>query len=166
MKLPKRTDIKNHDEFVTAIKLKYDKDKFDELLQNFDNWDKKITRKNASQDEEKQQERTQKIVRAYNELIEFATPIIQNNRESLTIKLRDEVSARNEYIKDDLKLLNSDYTVPESITEKIKTENDYDDTNPNKNSNTSNNSKKENNFPTDDTKTSTSDNKRSNNSKV
>lgn len=166
LKHANQTDITNHDEILTQTKIPYDQEKFDELLSNFDTWDKKITRKNASQNEEKVQERTQEIVKAYNDLVKFLVPIIANNSEKSTTKLRDEVSARNDYVKDDLKLLNSDYTVPESITEKIKTENDYDDTIPTNNSNPSDNNKKENHLPTDDTKANTSDNKNGDNSKL
>lgn len=166
IKLAEQTNITNDDEILTQPRIPYDKEKFDELLSNFDTWDKKIIRKNASQDEEKVQERTEEIVKAYNELVKFAAPIIKNNSEKLTIKLRDEVSARNEYVKDDLMILNSDYTVPESITEKIQTESDDDNSNLNDNTNTNNSNEQENKSPTDDTKTNTGENKTSDNNKI
>lgn len=118
-------------EEILQSTVKYDSDTFQALLDEFDLWDRKITRKNASKDEDKIEERTQKIIGAYNNLVEFATPIINKNTQRSTKKIRDEITARKDAITDDLQILESDIQVPDKITEKIKTS---DKTNTNSNS--------------------------------
>lgn len=119
----KETNEEVEDDILQS-KLTYDKDTFNALLDEFDEWDKKITRKNASEKDEIIELRTKKIINAYNKLVEFAKPIIESNNEKSTEKIRDEVNTRREYILDDLRTLNSDIEVPKSITEKITTNTD------------------------------------------
>lgn len=116
----------------------YNKDTFRELLNDFDEWDKKITRKNASEKPEIVESRTNEIINAYNKLVEFAEPIIKNNGNKSTKEIRDELTARREYILDDLKILNSNAEVPDSITEKIKTQNNDEQENEQSNKSTGN----------------------------
>ena len=137
IKLKNEADRQSDDEILTESNTPYDTDKLNELLNDFDDWDKKITRKNASQDEDKIQERTQAIINAYNNLVEFGKPIINNNSERSTKRLRDEISTRNEYIRDDLKKLNADYKIPEDITQKIITRTENENNKPESNSNKS-----------------------------
>lgn len=103
----------------------YDKDIFNALLDEFDDWDHKIIRKNASQKDDIVAERTENIINSYNNLIEFAKTILNSeNDEESKSTVRKEIEARKEFIKEDLNILNADVEVPESISEKIHTQDD------------------------------------------
>lgn len=109
-------------EDILQSTIKYDTEILQALLDEFDEWDKKITRKNASEKEEVIELRTNKIINAYNKLVEFITPIINKDDDETTKNLRDELTKRKDYISDDLQILNSNARVPDNITEKIKTD--------------------------------------------
>lgn len=126
--------LDNSEDDLLQSTLTYDKDTFNELLNDFDEWDRKITRKNASEKEEVVALRTKKIIEAYNKLVEFTNPILNLNDDTYTDKLRKEVKSRNDFLKDDLNILNSDIEVPQDISKKIQIDDDDDE-----NKNTSNN---------------------------
>lgn len=121
----------------------YDADIFNALLDEFDNWDRKITRKNASEKEDIVALRTKKIISAYNKLIDFANPIIQTNDERSTNKLRKELESRREFIKEDLGILNADIEVPQDTNQKIQTDDDDENKNTDNLNTNNDNSKKE-----------------------
>lgn len=129
----KRTENNIKDEQEDEIlqsKRIYDTDIFQALLDEFDDWDRKITRKNASEKEDVVELRRNKIISAYNKLIEFSKPILETNDEKTTKKIRKELETRQQYIRDDLKILNDDSVVPEKITEKIQTDEDNNSNDP------------------------------------
>lgn len=136
----KEEETKNPSDEILQSRLTYDKDTFRDLLDTFDDWDRKITRKNASKNDDVVEQRTTEIINAYNNIIDFAKPILSEQKDNkATRKIRKELQNRNEYIIDDLKILGSDIEVPSDITQKIiiKTDNDNDNIKP-ENNNTSN----------------------------
>lgn len=123
-----------------------DKDALQEILDDLNEWHKKIIRKNASQNEDLVEERKNNIIRSYNALVEFCKPIFAGNNNDDKKLVKDAlVSARN-FIVDDLNTLNADIEVPRDLTKKIQITNSDDNNKKNndKNNEPSNNDQKPN----------------------
>lgn len=107
-------------ENLLQISNTYNDDRFQELLDDFYKWDKKINRKNASEKPSIVEERTKNIIKTYNNIIEYAKPILLNDDSDITDKIKSDLQQIRGYIIDDLNILDPDIQVPDNFTEKIE----------------------------------------------
>lgn len=115
-----KEDTKEKPEDLLTSKLEYDEETLQTLIDNFNEWDRKITRKNASEKQEILEYRTQKIIDAYNNLIDFSKPIIKNSDDETKQDIENKLQTIRDNIIDDLKILNANINVPEDLTKKIE----------------------------------------------
>lgn len=138
----------------------YNKDIFQALVDEFYAWDKKINRKNASEKTEIVQERTENIIKAYNDIIDFVQPILQSDQNESKNEIKETLEQIREYIIEDLSILNSDVKVPHNFTTKIVDPSNIDIDDDSKNQNNNSDDKKP-ELPTN--KTNTDDDKKQKN---
>lgn len=119
-------------------KLEYDEETFQTLIDEFNEWDKKITRKNASERPDIVEYRTQKIIEAYNNLIDFSKPLIEQKDDETKQDIENKLQTIRDNIIDDLNLLNANVDVPDDLTKKIENPNNNSENNNKQNNNTSN----------------------------
>lgn len=108
-------------EDLLKSKLEFDKGIFEALVDEFYSWDKKVTRKNASENPDKVSLRTEKIIESYNNIIDFSKPILEGNDEDVKKYITSQLQEIKENVLDDLSILNSDAVVPNELTGKILT---------------------------------------------
>lgn len=125
-----KTANENQDETLDELlgsKLKYNKETFQALIEEFNEWDRKITRKNASENADIVELRTKNIIDAYNNIVEFSKPIIESGDEKTKNYIKGKLETLRDDIIDDLKILKESIEVPRELTKKIK--NPYSETN-------------------------------------
>lgn len=144
------------DTILQQKKLKYDENELQDLLDTFYDWNKKIIRKNASQEDDIVEERKNGIIDSYNKIIDFFTPVFTIDDYDTKVKAKDTLLELRRTIVEDLEILNANIEVPEDLTKKI----DVNNSNSNNEDNNSDNNK-----PTNDNKknNNTSDNKKNEN---
>lgn len=135
-------EINEPQEDQLQAKHEYSKEKFQTLIDEFDEWDRKVTRKNASEKPDIVQFRTEKIINAYNNLVEFCTPILQGKNTKAKQQIQEKLTTIRESLIDDLNILNANVEVPSDLTEKIQIT-DEDDETPQENSEKSSDDKGE-----------------------
>lgn len=99
--------------------MNYDETEFYKRIYTFEQWEKFIKRKNASQDHKISALRKQKIIEAYNEIIKYTKDIFKSNDTELRTQIRARLVNIRDRVITCLTILGTNTKVPTDFTKYI-----------------------------------------------